>query len=139
MGKLSASAEAVLFFLERVIALPADLRRYYSWPRVKVGEVYEDCSYHPVMCTESVRHAWFMDHDLAGISLLDGSGPRSCSVRHCGVRLMSPEEVALRIENRGRWLTLEQQWRSTRDEDALQQMHLLLEEEYQAVHGAPQK
>jgi hypothetical protein len=37
---------------------------------IRVGDVYEDCSFHPVLCTE-------IDDDggvvLSGISLIDGS------------------------------------------------------------------
>ena len=42
-----------------------------------VGLVYEDCFFHPVLCT-------YLDVDgdeMAGISLIDGSGPRGCSLR----------------------------------------------------------
>ncbi|MFI1400377.1 hypothetical protein [Streptomyces sp. NPDC020681] len=47
---------------------------------IRVGDVYEDCSFHPVLCTE-------IDDDggvvLSGISLIDGSFPRSCDGQHC--------------------------------------------------------
>lgn len=43
------------------------------------GDIYEDCSYHPVLCVSR-------DGDeLQGISLIDGSRPRACSLSHCGV------------------------------------------------------
>ena len=43
------------------------------------GDIYEDCSYHPVLCTSR-------DGDeVQGISLIDGSRPRACSLTHCGV------------------------------------------------------
>jgi hypothetical protein len=45
-----------------------------------VGLIYEDCAFHPVLCTSlSVE-----DDEMRGISLIDGSTPRSCSPRHCG-------------------------------------------------------
>ena len=55
-----------------------------------VGLLYEDCAYHPVLCTGySPQEA-----DLQGISLIDGSSPRSCSIEHCGpVPLTLPQAV----------------------------------------------
>ena len=64
-------------------------------PKIKPGQYYEDCDYHPVLCTESDNV------DVAGISLLDGSSPRSCSIRHCGVRKLRLEQT---IELREVWL-----------------------------------
>lgn len=51
--------------------------------KIRVGDIYEDCDYHPVLCTESSR--W----DVAGISLIDGTTPRSCSVEDCAIRKLS--------------------------------------------------
>ncbi len=46
---------------------------------VKPGQYYEDCSLHPCLCVR-------VDGDeVSGISLIDGSYPRSCSLNHCGV------------------------------------------------------
>lgn len=57
--------------------------------RLVVGDIYEDCNYHPVLCT-SVDY----DEDTPeGISLIDGSQPRSCSLVHCGIRRLSVAEV----------------------------------------------
>jgi len=43
------------------------------------GDIYEDCNYHPVLCVAR-------DGDeIRGISLIDGSQPRACSLGHCGV------------------------------------------------------
>lgn len=54
---------------------------------IKPGEIYEDCAYHPVLCT-------LVDGDhVEGISLLDGSAPRSCSIKHCGVVVLTIEQV----------------------------------------------
>ncbi|WP_406303897.1 hypothetical protein OHA61_18105 [Streptomyces sp. NBC_00885] len=57
---------------------------------IRVGDVYEDCSYHPVLCTE-------IDDDggvvLSGISLIDGSFPRSCDGRHCAPIRIPVEDV----------------------------------------------
>ena len=50
---------------------------------IRPGELYEDCSYHPVLCTHR-------DGDeVSGISLLDGSQPRVCSIDRCGVRRLT--------------------------------------------------
>lgn len=46
---------------------------------IKPGDIYEDCAYHPVLCT------WRDGDEVAGISLIDGSRPRMCSLSHCGV------------------------------------------------------
>lgn len=53
------------------------------------GDLYEDCSFHPVVCVE-------VDYDrdeIFGISLIDGSYMRSCSLRFCGVRKLTIEEA----------------------------------------------
>jgi hypothetical protein len=51
------------------------------------GDIYEDCAFHPVLCTAA-------DGDeLSGISLIDASMPRSCSLSHCGVIKLSILDV----------------------------------------------
>lgn len=59
---------------------------------IKVGDIYIDCSYHPVLCTLSEGD------DIEGISLIDGSAPRCCSRSHC-----SPQKInisqALQMKN----------------------------------------
>jgi hypothetical protein len=55
--------------------------------RIKPGDIYEDCSFHPVLCT-------FADGDeIEGISLIDATTPRACSVGHCGVIKLSVADV----------------------------------------------
>jgi hypothetical protein len=61
---------------------------------VKVGDIYEDCAYHPVVCEEVEDEG----ENVSGVSLLDGSRPRSCSLQHCGVRLLTKEEADKSIE-----------------------------------------
>ena len=51
------------------------------------GCIYEDCSYHPCVCIG------VEDGAIWGVSLIDGSYPRTCDVGACGVRLLSPEEA----------------------------------------------
>ncbi|MFZ2451474.1 MAG: hypothetical protein WAW36_13240 [Methylovulum miyakonense] len=59
--------------------------------KFKPGDYYEDCSYHPCICV-SVED----DGDsVSGISLVDGSYPRSCSVKHCGLRKLTLDEAIL--------------------------------------------
>lgn len=73
----------------------------------EIGDVYEDCAYHPVWCTD----VDYEDGDIAGVSLFDGSRPRSCSIRHCAPRKLTPKEVSFKIQNRQRWLDAESAWR----------------------------
>lgn len=59
--------------------------------RIKVGDIFLDCDNHPVFCTE------VDGDDVAGISLIDGSHPRSCSITHCAVtKLKLKKAVELR-------------------------------------------
>jgi hypothetical protein len=56
---------------------------------IAVGDFYEDCAYHPCVCVESDGE----NDTICGISLVDGSYPRSCSFVHCGVRKLTLEEA----------------------------------------------
>jgi hypothetical protein len=56
---------------------------------IKPGDIYEDCAYHPVLCVE----VDYKNDEIWGISLIDGSQPRSCSVLHCGVRKLTVDEA----------------------------------------------
>jgi hypothetical protein len=54
---------------------------------IRPGAIYEDCSFHPVLCT-------LVDGDeIQGISLIDASAPRACSLGHCAVIKLSIEDV----------------------------------------------
>jgi hypothetical protein len=54
---------------------------------IKPGDIYEDCAFHPVLCT-------FNDGDeIEGISLIDATAPRACSIGHCGVIKLSISDV----------------------------------------------
>lgn len=53
------------------------------------GDYYEDCAFHPCVCMRVDSE----DDEIQGISLVDGSFPRSCSGRHCGVRKLSFAEA----------------------------------------------
>ncbi|HEX7890747.1 MAG TPA: hypothetical protein VF522_15410 [Ramlibacter sp.] len=67
----------------------AEMRRAREQLGLSVGDIYEDCAYHPVLCV-SVDYE---QDDISGISLIDGTHPRSCSLRHCGVRKLTVEEA----------------------------------------------
>ena len=54
---------------------------------ISPGEIYEDCSYHPCLCLGTGNG------EVWGISLIDGSYPRSCDLRMCGVRILTLEEA----------------------------------------------
>ncbi len=56
--------------------------------KIRVGDIYLDCDNHPVFCTES------LGDDVAGISLIDASRPRSCSIMHCAVTKLKPRKAA---------------------------------------------
>ncbi|WEH16924.1 hypothetical protein [Streptomyces sp. VNUA24] len=63
---------------------------------IRVGDIYEDCSFHPVLCTEVDDDGWVV---LNGISLIDGTFPRSCDAQHCApVRI--PLEPSIRTGER---------------------------------------
>jgi hypothetical protein len=54
---------------------------------IEPGQIYEDCAYHPCLCLGTV------DGSVWGISLIDGTQPRSCDLRMCGVRILTPVEA----------------------------------------------
>ncbi|AWZ10783.1 hypothetical protein DRB96_39795 [Streptomyces sp. ICC1] len=47
---------------------------------MRVGDVYEDCFFHPVLCTDIEENAGLV---LSGVSLIDGTHPRSCDALYC--------------------------------------------------------
>jgi hypothetical protein len=69
-------------FEERMRLAKADLQ-------LAVGDIYEDCAFHPVIC----MGVSYEEDELWGVSLVDGSYPRSCSLVHCGVRKLTPAEA----------------------------------------------
>ena len=60
--------------------------------KIRVGDIYEDCAYHPVRCEVSDGD------DLEGTSMVDGSSPRCCSIINCGVRRLSEQEALELVE-----------------------------------------
>ena len=57
--------------------------------RFQPGDIYEDSAMHPCLCVE----ADYGDDEIWGISLVDGSYPRSCSLSHSGVRKLTVQEA----------------------------------------------
>ena len=55
--------------------------------KFRPGDIYEDSAYHPCVCIDA------KDGALWGISLIDGSYPRSCDIGVSGVRRLTPEEA----------------------------------------------
>lgn len=63
---------------------------------IMIGDIYEDCAHHPVRC-EEIYIGPGLD-DISGVSLIDGSRPRSCSLKHCGVIRLTENEAKIRID-----------------------------------------
>ena len=87
LAEVDALAEETAAFTSEMVRIPT-----VNPP----GDLYEDCAYHPVLCLG----ADYENDDLWGISLVDGSYPRSCSFIHCGVRKLTPKQAWL-IKTRG--------------------------------------
>lgn len=63
---------------------------------IRPGDIYEDCSFRPALCTLN-------DGDqIQGISLIDATAPRACSIGHCAVIKLSITDV---IAARANWPT----------------------------------
>lgn len=58
---------------------------------LRPGDYYEDCAYHPCVCIATSRVDG--DFTVTGVSLVDGSHPRSCGVPGCGVRRLTFDEA----------------------------------------------
>lgn len=61
---------------------------YPAEHKVQVGDYYEDCGYHPLLCIESD----YVKDTLTGISLVNGN-IRSCSCYSCGVKKLTKEQA----------------------------------------------
>ena len=66
-------------------------RRTATRLSLKPGDIYESCSYHPVLCLG----ADYRSDEVWGISLVDGSYPHCCSLFHCGIRKLTPKQAWL--------------------------------------------
>lgn len=61
--------------------------RVLSPQDIKPGDIYEDAYYHPCLCIH------VNDTVVSGISLVDGSYPRTVDFRETEVRRLTPEEA----------------------------------------------
>lgn len=90
--------------------------------QLTIGDIYEDCAFHPVLCV-GINYE---KDEIWGISLIDGSYPRSCSLTHCGIRKLTPAEAwdirrfgPVKEEDRVRIATEKRWWfHSRQDSDA---------------------
>ena len=75
-----------------------DVRMNQAYERLdlKPGDIYESCSHHPVLCLG----VDYKEDEIWGVSLIDGSYPRSCSLVLCGIRKLSLRQ-AWKIKLRG--------------------------------------
>lgn len=53
------------------------------------GDIYEDVLYHPCLAMGVSEE----DDEIWGVSLIDGSYPRCCSLTYSGIRKLSTEEA----------------------------------------------
>lgn len=63
---------------------------------IQPGDFYEDCALHPCLCIKVDHHIMAPGvnvTNLEGISLINGSYPRSCSLKHCAPRKLTFAEV----------------------------------------------
>ena len=56
---------------------------------IHAGDIYEDSEFHPCLCIE----VNYIEDDIWGVSLVDGSYPRACSLMNGGVRKMRLEDA----------------------------------------------
>jgi hypothetical protein len=57
------------------------------------GDYYEDCFYHPCLCTDVDVSDGGRDAEISGVSLVDGTFPHSCCFRGCSPRRLTFEEA----------------------------------------------
>ena len=60
---------------------------------INPGDIYEDCAFHPVLCTHNDGEV------IMGISLIDATSPRTCDLKHCGVIKLAIDDVIAAREN----------------------------------------
>jgi len=65
------------------------MNRAFKQLALKPGDIYESCSYHPVLCLG----VDYKSDEIWGVSLIDGAYPLSCSLVHCGVRKLTPKQA----------------------------------------------
>lgn len=60
--------------------------------RFAPGDIYEDCSSHPCLCIGVSEE----EDEIWGVSLIDGSYPRSCSLQHCSIEKLTVDQAWMR-------------------------------------------
>lgn len=61
--------------------------------RIRVGDIFESCGYHPVRCT----YVNYYSDDIRGTSLISGK-ESCCSIWHCGVVRITDERAQQLID-----------------------------------------
>lgn len=61
--------------------------------RIRVGDIFESCDYHPLRCTYVNYYA----DDIRGVSLISGK-EGCCSIWHCGVYRLTNERAQQLID-----------------------------------------
>lgn len=69
----------------------------YVGPRIKVGDIFENCRYYPVIATE------VDGDDVTGVDLFSGR-ITFCSRRNCIVKVLSPKEVGIKLQLKSKWI-----------------------------------
>ena len=72
--------------------------RLKSYRNIKPGDFYEDCALHPCLCIRVSAEA----EEIEGVSLIDGSFPRTCSLNEGEVLKLTCEEALERKMKFGR-------------------------------------
>jgi hypothetical protein len=66
---------------------------------IAVGTIYEDCAFHPVLCTVVEN-----DGSVSGISLIDASEPRNCAPDGCGAAPLAVEDIVAAMRDFGAYV-----------------------------------
>ena len=67
----------------------------------RLGDIYEDVFFHPCLCIGVSEK----DDEIWGISLIDGSNPRTCSLNFSAIRRLTVEEAwQVKQSHSTRWL-----------------------------------
>jgi hypothetical protein len=78
---------------------------------INPGDIYEDCAFHPVLCTHNDGEV------VMGISLIDASSPRTCDLKHCGVIKLAIDHVLTARADWAGWLRRREQELATAEHD----------------------
>ena len=65
-------------------------KRIKSEKEIRAGDFFEDCAFHPCLCISVGADG--SPASVDAISLVNGN-LKSCSARHCGLRLLTVKEA----------------------------------------------